>query len=156
MRTKGCTAKQAEPKSTQPAQQMETVTITKGPGKLLPWGEHHNLLLLTPTVISGLIVPKWVPEALAPGYLGIKKNAFDQSREAAHPFLEDVRQYVESRIETVISDREKEDKEPKEIRVEDEVRLGPSEALEEEDWDWEAMWVGDSLDVIEVSEDDFN
>ena len=43
---------------------------------------------------------------------------------------------MESRID-LMSDREREDKkkEPKEILLEDDVQLGLSEALKQEDWD---------------------
>ena len=65
----------------------QLVITTGGPGDLVPWSQSHNLMLLTPSAVCGVMVPRgWTP-AMAFNLLGVDRNTLRGTRRSAGPTL---------------------------------------------------------------------
>ena len=80
------TAEHALPGDHWPAEEQLVIT-TGGPGDLVPWSRDHNLMLLTPSAVCGVVVPRgWTP-AMAFSILGVSRETLRGTQRSAGPTL---------------------------------------------------------------------
>jgi len=108
--------------------------VTKTAGDVIPWVEGHNLLLLSPAVICGIVVPStWTPNT-ARRLAGLDPALLQHYRQQFHPVLAEVEQVARERAtaarrqaDAVLEDRvEEEDMEADGIVIVD----------SDSDWDY--------------------
>ena len=74
-----------------PAKQ-QLVLTTGNTGDILPWSSKHNIMLLAPSAVCGVIVPrKWTP-TMACGALGISRETLKETRKSSGPTLNTLRE----------------------------------------------------------------
>lgn len=65
----------------------QLVITTGGPGDLIPWSQQHNLMLLAPSAVCGVMVPRGWSPATACGVLGVNRETLRGTRRSAGPIL---------------------------------------------------------------------
>ena len=56
-------------------------------GDVLPWSAESNILLLAPTAVCGVLLPKWYPKSMAHRFLGLDKATFTSDVAHQQPVL---------------------------------------------------------------------
>ena len=72
-------------------------------GDVIPWGRESNLLLLAPTSVCGLLIPKWWPKPLVHRYLGMEKQELDAYSAQQHSFVEEARLIVQETMNNLLN-----------------------------------------------------
>lgn len=73
------------------------VVLTKTAGDLVPWTGNNNLLLLSPAVICGIVVPRNWSSDTARGMAGLDRNLLQQYRRHFHPVLAEAERVARER-----------------------------------------------------------
>lgn len=66
----------------------QVVIATGQAGDLLPWSSEDNIMLLAPSAICGVLVPKKWTSAMACGIMGVSRKTLRGIRKSAGPQLE--------------------------------------------------------------------
>ena len=70
----------------------QLVIATGKAGDLLPWSSQQNIMLLAPSAVCGVLVPrKWTP-AMTCGILGVSRRTLRGIRKSSGPNLEALRE----------------------------------------------------------------
>ena len=74
----------------------QLVIATGKAGDLLPWSSQDNIMLLAPSAVCGVLVPrKWTP-AMACGILGVSRRTLRGIRKSSGPQLEALREELKA------------------------------------------------------------
>ena len=74
----------------------QLVLATGKAGDLLPWSSQHNIMLLAPAAVSGVLVPKkWTP-AMACGVMGVSRRTLRGIRRSSAPNLKALREELKA------------------------------------------------------------
>lgn len=66
----------------------QVVVATGQAGNLLPWSSQNNLMLLAPSAVCGVLVPKKWTSSMVCGIMGIKRETLKGIRKCSGPQLE--------------------------------------------------------------------
>ena len=70
----------------------QLVLATGKAGDLLPWSSRHNVMLLAPSAVCGVVVPKKWTSTMACGAMGISKETLRGTRKGSGPTLNALRE----------------------------------------------------------------
>lgn len=121
-----------------PSDKKVVMMIGKG-GDMIPWSENEKLLLLAPTAVCGVLVPRKMPRDLAASVLRIDEKDFKDQQERMHPVLDEVQSQLEVEVSNILHRRS-----PSPVQISDSNDTYSEWGLSDSD-----------LEVISISEDDF-
>ena len=86
-----------------PATENKVISVLRQTGDVLPWSATENLLLLAPTAICGVRVPRKLPSNVAASMIGVDIDHLRSQRTQMHPLLGEIREYMEEAVKATMN-----------------------------------------------------